>query len=189
MKIFKKSVYIFWILTIVGLLIFAICYPDFFEVDNLKALFYSYQGQVLFLYITVSILRGFFLIPSTPFVLLGVILFTNSPWMVFAISMIAIIVSTTALYYFSDILGFSEKLKKKFPKKMELWTTRLGSPYSTLFVLVWSFFPLVPTDLICYVAGIIKMPFKYLLIGVVVGESILVYCYVFLGAEFLNFIG
>ncbi len=72
---------------------------------------------------------------------------------------------------------------------MELWTARLGSPYSTLFVLVWSFFPLVPTDLICYVAGIVKMPFKYLLIGVVVGESILVYCYVFLGAEFLNFLG
>lgn len=88
---------------------------------------------------------------------------------------------SSALYYFSDALGFSEKLEKKYPEKLNRWHARLNSPKSTLIVIAWSFFPLVPTDLICYVAGIVKMPFKFMLLGVFIGEIILISLYVYLG--------
>ncbi|MFT4602287.1 MAG: putative membrane protein YdjX (TVP38/TMEM64 family), partial [Arenicella sp.] len=52
--------------------------------------------------------------------------------------------------------------------------------------MIWSFFPLVPTDLICYIAGIVKMPLRYLLIGVGLGELILVTCYVYLGSGMIE---
>lgn len=181
MTLFKKIIYGFWavcVLTLVALLIFN---PDFFDPENLQLYFNQFSSGILTVYILISVFRGFFLLPSTPFVLLGVLLFKDDPWLVFTISMFGIIITTTALYYFSDLLGFSEKLSSKYPKKMEKWKQRLNSPLSTLIVMVWSFFPLVPTDLICYVAGIIKMPFRFLMLGVVIGEAILVYIYVFLG--------
>ena len=59
----------------------------------------------------------------------------------------------------------------------------LQSRKSTWFVLAWSFFPLVPTDLICYVAGIVKMPFRSMFIGVFVGELTLDIFYVYFGAS------
>ena len=79
------------------------------------------------------------------------------------------------------MLGFSEKLENKFPNKMKLWEGRLRSKNAIWIVTAWSFFPFVPTDLICYIAGIVKMPLKYLLIGVGLGELILVSCYLYLG--------
>ena len=47
----------------------------------------------------------------------------------------------------------------------------------------WSFFPLVPTDVICYVAGIAKMSFKKMVMALLFGEIPLVTTYIFLGVE------
>ena len=100
----------------------------------------QFEGELQIAYFLISIFRGLFLIPSTPFVLLGIALFSDNPHFVFIVSMIGILVTTTALYYFSDILGFSEKLTTRYPNKMNKWKNRLNSPKSTLFVMVWSFF-------------------------------------------------
>ena len=183
----KQIIYAFWALIVLSIIILFILNPGFFEPHSLKAALSQFGTEILIIYILLSFLRGFFLLPSTPFVLLGVLLFPSDLWLVFIISMSGIILATIALYYFADILGFSEKLNKKFPMKMEKWKLRLNSPLSTVIVLIWSFFPLVPTDLICYVAGIVKMPFRYLITGVIIGEAILVYFYVFIGSSLLEY--
>jgi len=97
--------------------------------------------------------------------------------------MVGVMVSATALYYFSDMLGFSRYLESKYPKEIDKWKARLRSPKATYFVIGWSFFPLVPTDLICYVAGIVKMPYKYMFTGVFLGELTLCIFYVYFGAN------
>jgi uncharacterized membrane protein YdjX (TVP38/TMEM64 family) len=45
----------------------------------------------------------------------------------------------------------------------------------------------VPTDVICYVAGIVKMPYRILISGVIIGELVLIYLYVFYGGQLINF--
>ena len=170
-----------------ALIIGAILYePKILQAEHLAQFIQKFEHQILLIYVLISLVRGVFLIPSTPFVLAGVMLFPNEPWLVFTVSMLGILLTTTALYYFSDTLGFSEKLQKKFPKKMEVWKRRLSSKHAIWIVIGWSFFPFVPTDLICYIAGIVKMPFKYLLLGVFIGEAILVACYVWLGTGLLE---
>ena len=57
-----------------------------------------------------------------------------------------------------------------------------------LIVIAWSFFPLVPTDVICYVAGIVKMPYRYLILGVLIGEVVLIYLYVFYGTGLVELV-
>ena len=101
--------------------------------------------------------------------------------------MLGVMFSAITLYYFSDLLGFSEYFKKnKSAEEIKNWEVRLRSPKSTLIILGWSFFPFVPTDLICYISGIIKLPIKNMLIGVFFGELILDIFYVYWGAEFFT---
>jgi uncharacterized membrane protein YdjX (TVP38/TMEM64 family) len=181
MKILKKITYYSWILAIIILFVLFLVDPDSFSPESIKAAFLRYQFQLLGVYILISLMRGFFLFPSTPFVFAGVLLFPTQLWLVFVISLIGVIVGASAIYYFSDYLGFSKKLSNKYPKQIEKWRKRLDSPKASLIIVGWSFFPFVPTDLICYVAGIVKMPYRYLILGVLIGEAALIYLYVFYG--------
>ena len=156
--------------------------------ERISMFILRYEAQALWVYLLISISRGLFLIPSTPFVLAGAILFPHQPYLVMSISLLGVVGGATFIYYFSDLLNFSERLEKKYPKQLQLWKKRLNSPKATLFVMAWSFFPFVPTDLICYVAGIVKMRYIYLISGVFLGELVLIYCYVHLGAGLIELI-
>lgn len=187
-KIAKKIIYWIWAGIVITLLAFFIASPATFSPENIAVFMHDYQGSILFVYTLASLIRGMFLIPSTAFVLAGIILFPDRPWFVVTVSMIGILLGATAIYYFSDLLGFSEKLEKKYPKQLKTWHRRLSGPKATLIVTAWSFFPLVPTDLICYVAGIVKMPYRYVMLGVFVGEIVLVSCYVFAGQGIFEYL-
>ncbi|NOQ70906.1 MAG: hypothetical protein GQ574_02830 [Crocinitomix sp.] len=186
--VFKRIIYGLWIAVVLAIIGILIVNPLFFSVENLVNFIRRFETQLMVVYILISSLRGLFLIPSTPFVLAGVILFPFNPIFVICVSMGGILLTTIMLYYFSDLLGFSKTLEKKFPHKMKTWEDRLRSKHAIWIVLAWSFFPLVPTDLICYIAGIVKMPLKYLLLGVGVGELILVTCYVYLGSGIIDWV-
>ncbi len=188
MTTLKKVIYVLWIAVVLAILGILLVNPSFFSVENLVAFVQKFETQLMVVYVLISFLRGLFLIPSTPFVLAGIILFPINPIFVISVSMGGILFTSILLYYFSDVLGFSKKLQKKFPKKMKVWENRLRSKHAIWIVLVWSFFPLVPTDLMCYIAGIVKMPLKYLLIGVGIGELILICCYVYLGSGLIEWI-
>jgi len=164
----QQITYFLWIACVV---IFAgcyLCYPNSFTAENLVLFLQSFESKILLVYIILSFFRGFFLIPSTPFVVGGAMLFPSMPFTILVISMLGIVFSATSLYYFSDMLGFSSFLEEKYPNQVVTWKTRLQAKHGFYYVTAWSFFPLVPTDLICYVAGIIKMPFKYVIAGVFV---------------------
>ncbi|AOW20412.1 hypothetical protein LPB138_06870 [Urechidicola croceus] len=155
--------------------------PSIFTTDFLVEFISKFKNEMMIVYIILSLIRGFFLIPSTPFVLSGAILFPDKLLWVLLISMCGIMLSATSLYFFSDILGFSNYFKKKFPNKISHWKKKLRHPKSIYYVILWSFFPFVPTDLMCYASGLIKMPFKNLFIGVFIGEIILVSIYTYFG--------
>lgn len=188
MKSVKKLVYIIWIGIILALLTLFIVSPSSFAPEAIAQFLDNYQAHLILAYALMSFVRGFFLIPSTPFILAGIILFPTQLWTVFIISIIGVWVGSTVVYYFADFLGFSEKLERKFPEKIETWHRRLNSPKAMLIVIAWSFFPLVPTDVICYVAGIVKMPYRYLILGVLIGEVVLIYFYVFYGTGLIELI-
>ncbi len=102
--------------------------------------------------------------------------------------MTGILISSAMIYYFSDYLGFSKFFERHKPAQTEKMKQRLNHPLGVLFVTVWSFFPLVPTDLVCYVAGTTKMNFAKFISAVFVGEIILCSVYVFFGGAVLNLV-
>ena len=116
---FQRFFYLFWVLLVLLIIGVVIYEPKILQAEHLAAFIQKFEGQIVLIYSVITLTRGLFLIPSTPFVLAGIILFPENPWLVFSISMIGILFTTAALYYFSDALGFSKKLQKKFPNKMK----------------------------------------------------------------------
>ncbi len=126
-------------------------------------------------------IRGFFLIPGTPFVFAGILLFPDNPVLVLSIAMASIVFSATLLYYFSDWLGYGDYLLEKHKDKVGIWLERLKSPKATWIVIAWAFFPPVPTELICYLAAIVKMPYRNMIAGIFIGELVLFSIYIYFG--------
>jgi uncharacterized membrane protein YdjX (TVP38/TMEM64 family) len=184
----KKTIIGLWFVFILSCLIAYVYDPAWFSPKNIADFLSNYQGQVLLLYLLVSIIRGFSLLPSTPFVIAGTLLFPDKSWIVFWVSILGITTSSSLIYFFSDFLGFTDFFKKRFPKKIQQIKTILEKPYGVFFIFFWSVFPFVPTDLISYVAGSMKLNFWKFIIPLFLGECLLVGSIVCMGSFFLEWL-
>ena len=172
-----------WGFIVLSSLAYYLSDPSKFSAANISETILSLGHGALLSYLVLSLLRGFTLLPSTPLVLAGTLLFPGQPILVLAISVLGIIFSSAMIYFFSDLLGFSEYFSKSKPELTEKLKARLEHPLGSVFVALWAFFPFVPTDLVCYVAGTIRMNFLSFIIAIFVGETILCVIYIFLGGS------
>lgn len=138
-----------------------------------------FEGHLLLAYLIISFLRGFTLVPSTPFVIAGVLLFPENKIIVLLISLGGILFSATLLYFLSEFLGFDKTFAKIAPERVIQITTKINSPWGFLFVFLWAFFPLAPTDLVCYLAGTVRMNFLRFILAVALGELIICLFYTY----------
>lgn len=160
--------------------------PSSFTAENIALFMESFGHWVWGVYLIFSIVRGFSLLPSTPLVIAGTLLFPTQPFWVLTVSMVGILLSSTMIYYFSEFLGFDEYFEKKSPETVHKIKAKLEHPLGFLFVAGWAFFPFVPTDLVCYLAGTTRMNFAKFIAAIFVGELVLCYCYVYLGGSQLE---
>ncbi|HRI03735.1 MAG TPA: VTT domain-containing protein [Pyrinomonadaceae bacterium] len=186
-KMLRKVMIGLWLAVIVVCVGYYLANPSAFTAENIAAFLEHFQGAIWLVYLIFSILRGITLLPSTPLVLAGTMLFPGQPWAVLGVSMTGILLSSTMIYYFSDFLGFDEYFENKNPDLSHKIKAKLEHPLGFLFVAGWAFFPLVPTDLVCYLAGTTRMNFPKFITAVGVGEVILCSFYIFFGGAFVNY--
>lgn len=185
-KAIKRIIYTAWILIVVLLIALFAIFPDVLTAENIYAFISEYERSVWVAYLLISFVSGFFVLPSTPFVLSGILLFPGQPVLVLVVSMTAILMSASVLYFFSDIIGISKYLEEKFPKKISTIKNKMTGRKSFFFVFAWSLIPFFPTDIICYVAGILKLNYWRLITAVFLGETIINSLYVFGGVEVIR---
>lgn len=126
--------------------------------------------MALIIYFLLLSARGMTMIPSTPLLLAGILIF--DPLELFIVNMAGILSSSTLVYYFSKYLGFDMYFEMKYGKYTK--KIRNGLTDKELPVIVgWSFFPLVPTDLIVYIGSSLRIPLLKCLLGVFIGESVI----------------
>ena len=179
----RKFIIAVWIfLIIVGITAYFV-WPQAFIPQNIASFLQEFRNEALLIYLLISIARGLTLLPSTPLVLAGTLMFPTSPWLVLAVSLVGILASSSMIYWFSDLLGFDEYFESKKPDHVQKIKDKLEHPLGLGFVSLWAFFPLVPTDAVCYVAGTIRMHFAKFIAAIFVGELVLCACYVFGGAH------
>jgi uncharacterized membrane protein YdjX (TVP38/TMEM64 family) len=90
------------------------------------------------------------------------------------------------IYWFSDVLGISEFFETRKPAAVAKIRGRLEHPTGLAFVFLWAFFPLVPTDAVCYVAGSSRMNFVKFIAAITAGELILCSFYIFSGSYIID---
>jgi uncharacterized membrane protein YdjX (TVP38/TMEM64 family) len=185
-----KRVFLFiWMGIVIGCISSYLYEPQFFTPGHIAEFLLHFENEILLLYIGISIVRGFTLLPCTPLIIAGTIIYPNNPFLVMLVSMCGILLSSSMIYYFSEMLGFSEFFERKRPQYTQNIRSQLERPWGILFVFLWAFFPLVPTDAVCYVAGTIKMTFWKFIAAVFIGELILCSFYVFSGHYIWQLLG
>jgi uncharacterized membrane protein YdjX (TVP38/TMEM64 family) len=136
------------------------------------------------IYLALGCIRGFTLIPASNLVLLAIPIFPPLPLL--ALTLAGILVSSASIYAFAGSLRLAEYFESKHAGSVARVRSALQRSPTTI-VMAWSFFPLAPTDLICYVCGAMRISFGRFMLGVVVGEGAICALYIFAGRGLWNY--
>lgn len=180
----KKGLRWLWLTLAISVLLFYFLSPTSFSVEAIQSFLGENSTTILLFYIIVSSIRALFLLPSTIFVVLGIALYPKNPFFVLFISLLGIQIGATLMYYSASFLTPST-LFGKASKRIQFVENKMKK-YGFWIILFWSFFPAVPTDLICFVAGSTKHHYGKFFLAVLIGESILVSVYIFTGVELVS---
>ena len=166
-KKIRRTILPLWILAIIAFGIYILFHREFLHPAYLLEKFRSFGTWAIVLYIFVSMFRSIILLPSLPLVIVGTIYAPDMPNTVYCISMACIWFSGTLVYHFSHLLGLDEifakhihdpKIKKSIDK------------YGAFIISFWSFFPVLPVDVACYLAGTVRLNFIKFFIALTIGE-------------------
>jgi len=174
-KIRKKSFYI-WIALLVIILTLYFINREWFDISFLKLFVDDHKLLVIAIYLIILTLIGLTFLPSTPFAMAGLLLFPAVQ--AYIINMIGIITSTAIVYYFTQYLGLDKWIEMKYPKQIEKTRNALSKKELPI-IIAWSFFPVVPTDLIIYVSSSLRISYLKCAVGVLIGEGALNALYIF----------
>jgi hypothetical protein len=106
-KLLKKNPLCIWLFILISLLILYFCFPDLINLDFLNIFVSKYKWVAIILFILIITLISLTLIPTTPFVLSGLLFF--SPLETFVYSLIIIFIYTYITYYFAKYLGLESE--------------------------------------------------------------------------------
>ncbi|MEO8683048.1 MAG: VTT domain-containing protein [Vicinamibacterales bacterium] len=134
-------------------------------------------------YLFFGSIRGFTLMPATTLVVAAIPFFRPVP--LFALTLTGILISSASIYWFSEALHLEELLAEQHRARMTQLESALRR-YELPVIIAWSFFPLAPTDLICYVCGVLRIDVRKCLLGVGIGEGVICAIYIFLGDQALR---
>jgi uncharacterized membrane protein YdjX (TVP38/TMEM64 family) len=133
-------------------------------------------------YLLLGCVRGFTLVPATYLVFAGLVVLPPLP--LYALTVVGIIVSSAAVYHFAEAMQLDAFFERRYAPqvaRLRALMTRRELP----IVVAWSFLPIAPTDLVCYVCGALKVDLRKCLIGVTIGEGTICAIYIFLGTRAL----
>lgn len=173
---FKRKTFIAWVALVVIAVSLYLSHRETLDVEVIRALVHENRAVVVPVYLLILSLLGLTFIPSTPFAVGAVLLF--SPDFAYFINLVGILTSSTIVYHFATFLGLGTAFEEGFPRQTEKVKRALG--HKELPIIVgWSFFPLVPTDLMIYAASSLRIPLWKCLLGVLIGEGTLNALYIF----------
>jgi len=178
----RRYLALIWLFVLAGALYIYFFHANFFQNQLQSAFHWSlYLGYAFFLILGCA--RGFTLIPVTYLIVLGLLFFPPLP--LYLLIMGGIIVSSVSVYYFSEFLRMGDLLERKYQKRILKIRAALQK-HELPIIIGWSAFPLLPTDIICYVCGSLRINFTKFIIGVIIGEGITSGLYVFFGHYLLH---
>jgi uncharacterized membrane protein YdjX (TVP38/TMEM64 family) len=180
----KKVIFWIWITALVSVL-----YLYFFKNELLKNGINHVMGAPLawryVIYLALGCIRGLTLVPVTYLIILGLVFLPAGP--AYILTVAGVMVASASIYYFSDYLGLANFFERTYPKQISKLKKSMAKNELPI-VITWSFLPITPTDLICYVCGSLRVDVRKFLLGVFIGEGISCAIYIFAGKGILLFL-
>ena len=171
-----------WLLIVGGAL-----YLYFFEREfiqkELQSAFSTSMVVASIIYILLGSFRAFTLVPATFLLLVGLPFFP--PFMLLIITMIAVVVSSSICYFFAEALHMDELFERRYPAQIRKLKDLLQR-YQLPIIIGWSFMMFLPTDLICYVCGTLRINFPKFIFGLLIGEGSVYAIYIYAADYFLR---
>ena len=171
-----------WLALIVVCLGLYTLQPELFEPANIRTFFSDNLYSGLTVYLVICTLRGLTLIPSTPFVLAGILVFPPLP--LFLVNQVAVYSSSAVLYYMTRSMRFDNFFFTHYPRQVERLITLLRKRELPVISL-WGFAPFIPTDMIVCICSVLRISVWKTLMGVSLGEGIICAIYIFGGSATL----
>ena len=136
-------------------------------------------------YLLLGCVRGFTLFPLI--LLIGVGTLFLPPIPLFILTMIGALISSACIYYFSASFKFYERLQRTKGTQLATMERHLKN-YELPIIIAWSFVPVLPTDIVCCVSGVMRINILKLLLGVLIGEGLCSVLCIFGSYRLLQFI-
>jgi uncharacterized membrane protein YdjX (TVP38/TMEM64 family) len=153
--------------------------------DEMLALSSASAAVAATMYFILGCVRGFTLIPVTYLIPLGLPFL--SPSVHFLLTMGGVLVSSASIYSLSERLQLAAYFETRHSAQIDRVRGLLRRRELPI-VIGWSLFPIVPTDLLCYVCGSLRIDIRKMLVGILVGEGIICALYIFLGRQLLSLV-
>jgi uncharacterized membrane protein YdjX (TVP38/TMEM64 family) len=173
----RYGLFVLWVAIAAGALYLYFFKREAVQAEMRDALSASFWAASIS-YLVIGALRPLTLVPAT-FPLLVAMPFFD-PWVLLALTIPCIGISSAICYWFAEALHLDELVERKYPRHIQKLKDLLGS-YQLPIIIGWSFMLFLPTDVLCYVCGSLKINFKKFLIGVLIGEGAVYAIYIFLG--------
>lgn len=165
----RKYILILWWFFLLILWYLFIFYKDLYF-HSFQSFFLLYPLLWYVIYFIIVSLRWLTFIPLTT-LLIVMIPFTNH-WILLIVTLVGTLITSYLIYRFSAALDIDDYFERKHPraiKRLRRWFEKYEFP-----IIVWrSLFPFTPTDLICYIAGTLKVNVHKMLLGVLIGETVI----------------
>lgn len=178
----RYALFAMWLLIVGGAL-----YLYFFEREFIKSeLQGAFSASMVvgsIIYVLLGSFRAFTLVPATFLLLVGLPFFP--PLWLLIITMLGVAVSSSICYFFAEALHMDEFFEQKHPKHIRKLKDLLQR-YQLPIIIGWSFMMFLPTDLICYVCGTLRINFPKFIVGVVIGEGSVYAIYIYAADYFLR---
>ncbi len=176
-KKLRYCLFALWILVAIGALYLYFFKREAVQAEMRDALSASFWVAVT-TYLLIGAFRAFTLVPATFPLLIAMPFF--DPWVMLALTLPCIAVSSSICYWFAEALHMDELFEQKYPRQIGKLKELLGR-YELPIIIGWSFFLFLPTDVLCYVCGSLKINFKKFLLGIMIGEGTVYAIYIFFG--------
>ena len=172
----RKKTLLVWIILVLVILILYILNREWFDISFLQEFIGDNKLLVIIIYLFVLSFIGLTFIPSTPFAIAGVLMFP--PLEAYIFNLIGIVTSSFVVYNFTRFLRLDGWIESKYPDKIVKVRNALRRKEMPI-IAGWSFFPIVPTDLITYVASSLRIPYWKCMVGILIGEGTLNAFYIY----------
>ncbi len=168
----KKAIRSIWVLIILSSATYFFFNQDILNENVIKEFISEYQSYGLVILLLLHILRGLLLFPAMPLIVVGGLLYPSSSFLVLMISLVGIAISSSMIYFLSEELNFKESFNQDSKTYIKI-KNLLSSKFGFFYILGWAFIPVVPTDLVSFIAGTMKISYWKYISALMLGALIL----------------